>query len=45
MFSAVSVFRNSGMPGHDDVIGAGNLVAFDNLAGHRVDYLFYLQPV
>ena len=33
------------MPGDDDLAGTGDLVAAFNLAGHRLDYLFYLQPV
>ena len=45
MFSAVSVLRDTGMFGHDDLAGTGNLVAAFNLAGYRPDYLFYLQPV
>ena len=45
VFSAVSVFGDLSMFGHDDLSGAGNLVASDNLAGHRIDYLFYVQQV
>ena len=44
LFSAISDLGDLDMPGHDDLAGHRNLVAAVDLAGHRADHLFYLQP-
>ena len=45
VFSAVPVFGNFGMPGDDDLSGAGDMVASFDLARYWTDHLFYLQPI
>ena len=42
VFPAVSVFRNFGVPGDDDLAGTRDLVEAFNLVCYRADYLFYL---